>query len=85
VIGPAPFFSLPAGGKQRSQRGPVLAIVIVLRHFASTYQQFMIGTGVGNVARLFVQLLHSDGHIPSESFAVRKFRDGDRALAWTSN
>jgi hypothetical protein len=69
VIGLAPF-SLPAGAKQRSRARPVLAIVIALRHFASTYQEFMIGTGVGNVARLFVRLLHSDGHIPPENFAT---------------
>src|SRR5271167_4981868 len=42
-----------------------LAIVNVLRHLVSSYQQFMSGTGARNVARLFVRLLHSDGHIPS--------------------
>jgi hypothetical protein len=41
-----------------------LAIVTALRHLVSSYQQFMSGTGAGNVARLFVRLLHSDGHIP---------------------
>ena len=43
----------------------VLANVNVLRHLASPYQQFMSETGVRNVGRLFVRLLHSDGHIPS--------------------
>jgi hypothetical protein len=40
-------------------------VTIALCHLVSSYQQFMLGTGVGNVARLCVCLLHSDGHIPS--------------------
>ena len=63
--GPTP--ALPEGGEGEEK---FLAIVNVLRHLASSYQQFMSGTGAGNVARLFVRLLHSDGHIPSQNVAT---------------
>jgi hypothetical protein len=41
------------------------SVTVALCHLVSSYQQFMRGTGAGNVARLCVCLLHSDGHIPS--------------------
>jgi hypothetical protein len=51
-----------------------------LRHLVSPYQQFMLGTRVGNVARLLIRFTAQRW-----SGSVTENPDGGRAPTWASN